>query len=390
MRQMRLLLVLIALSSAAALVAGCTGSGSALSSEDVPARCAARSRPATSLLISVAVRPAQDRAACLGRTFLNIVAPDWDSLAKDVHATDPAVRVWQTRSLQYGFAPCGRCPQPGLDLSQVRAHHPDWILHDAAGEEVHPPDHPNWVMFDISNVDYLQAWAENAEQNLAQGGWTGAMLVDAGNGPAWVSPPIDPATGEPMTIEAHATYLAQAMATVRGGLKTNGFSMVAENGPFTIVDGPQIGSTDAVSVGRGFAKLRGEAWQALYRYFEEALDRRVGAWVWDEERHLTREQRVYGLASYLLVSGPDSAYGVLPVRDAALYDLNPGIPTDLPARRDGAVVRGFDSGAVAVNPGEAPAVIQLPGETRSFTLPPASAVIEVGGKLTPSYTAAGP
>jgi Hypothetical glycosyl hydrolase family 15 len=376
---------LVLIAACAALAAACSGSGGAASEAHVPARCAARSRPATPLLIRLRVEPTPVQAACIGRTYLNLVAPDWHGLPHDVHAADPAVRVWETRSLQYGFEPCGRCPQPGLDLGAVRDDHPDWILHDAAGEEVHPPDHPTWVMFDISNVEYLQAWAEAAEADLSDGGWTGVLLVDAGNGPAWVSPPIDPATAKPMTVDAHATYLAEAMATVRGGLKTNGFSMIAENGPFTVVNPSQIGSSDAVSVSRGFARLQGEGWQALYDYFEEALDRRVGAWVWDDERGLSREQRIYGLASYLLVSGLGSAYAVVPGGDEALYDLNPGIPTDLPARRDGAVVRGFDSGAVAVNPGEAPAVIELPGETQSFTLPPGGAVIEVRGRLTASY-----
>jgi len=384
MRHVRRLL-LIAVCAAAA--AACNGNGGAVSSEHVPARCAARARPATPMLTSLRVQPTTEQAACIARTYLNIVAPDWKGFPGGVHAAEPAARVWETRSLQYGFIPCGGCPQPGLDPATVRDDHPEWILHDSAGEEVHPPDHPSWVMFDISNVEYLQAWAEAAEKDLASGGWTGAVLVDAGNGPAWVSPPIDPATGKPMTDEAHATYLAEAMATVRGGLKTNGFSMIAENGPFTIVDPAQIGSSDAVSVGRGFAQLRGEGWEALYHYFEEALDRRVGAWVWDDEHRLTREQRVFGLASYLLVSGQASAYAAVPGRFTALYDLNPGIPADLPVRRDGALVRAFDSGAVAVNPGDAPAVVELPGQTRSFTLPPGGAVIDVGGKLTVSYAA---
>jgi hypothetical protein len=52
-------------------------------------------------------------------------------------------------------------------------------------------------------------------------------------------------------------------------------------------------------------------------------------------------------------------------------------------------VRAFQAGAVAVNPGQAPAVVQLPGESRSFTLPPGGAVIEVDGKLTASYAASG-
>ncbi|HEY0388545.1 MAG TPA: putative glycoside hydrolase [Gaiellales bacterium] len=380
-------LVLIAACAAGLLAAGCTGQGSSATSTHVPPRCAARSRPPTSLVISLAKRPTPERAACIGRTYLNIIAPGWDGLPGDVHAAEPAVRVWETRSLQYGFAQCAGCPQPALDLDDVREQHPEWILHDAAGEEVHPPEHPTWAMFDITNTDYLQAWAEAAEQQLTSGGWAGAVLVDAGNGPAWVSPPIDPATGEPMTISAHATYLGEAMAVVRAGLKTNGLSVIAENGPFTIVRPAQIGSSDAVSVGRGFADLTGAAWTALYRYFEAALDRRVGAWVWDDEPRLTRAQRVFGLASYLLFSGPDSAYGVATGSQSALYHLDPGIPTDVPITRDGAVVRAFESGAVAVNPSAAPAVVQLPGRASSFTLPPGGAVIEVRGQLTASYAA---
>jgi hypothetical protein len=59
----------------------------------------------------------------------------------------------------------------------------------------------------------------------------------------------------------------------------------------------------------------------------------------------------------------------------------------VPITRDGAVVRAFESGAVAVNPSAAPAVVQLPGRASSFTLPPGGAVIEVRGQLTASYAA---
>ena len=188
---------------------------------------------------------------------------------------------------------------------------------------------------------------------LGDGGWTGVELVDAGNLPAWTNPPIDPNTGQDMTVSDHARYLAEAMAEVRGGLKSNGFAVIALNRPFTIIDPHQIASTDAVSVERGFARLRGSAWTALYAYFEAAVDSRVGAWVWDGGK-LDHQQRVFGLASYLLVSGLWSGYAVAPGPERALYQLNPGLPSAAPIGQDGALVAEFDSGAVAVNPGPGP------------------------------------
>ena len=177
-------------------------------------------------------------------------------------------------------------------------------------------------MFDISNPDYLAAWATAVETQLGAGGWTGVELVDAGNLPAWTNSPIDPNTGQDMTVSDHARYLAEAMAEVRGGLKSNNFAVIAQNQPFTIIDPHQIASSDAVSVERGFARLRGSAWTALYTYFEAALDSRVGAWVWDGG-NLDHQQRVFGLASYLLVSGLWSGYSVLPGTERALYRAEP-------------------------------------------------------------------
>jgi hypothetical protein len=175
------------------------------------------------------------------------------------------------------------------------------------------------------------------------------------------------------------------MAEVRGGLKSNNFAVIAQNQPFTIIDPHQINSSDAVSVERGFARLRGSAWTALYAYFEAALDSRVGAWVWDGGK-LDHQQRVFGLASYLLVSGLWSGYSVAPGPERALYQLNPGLPSAAPIRQGDALVREFDSGAVAVNPGPAPATVQLAGQSAALVLPAEGAVIEVTGRLTTSFS----
>jgi hypothetical protein len=94
---------------------------------------------------------------------------------------------------------------------------------------------------------------------------------------------------------------------------------------------------------------------------------------------------VFGLASYLLVSGLWSGYSGRPGPERTLYQLNPGVPSAAPVQGD-ALVREFDSGAVAVNPGPAPATVQLPGQSGSMVLPAGSAVIEVKGRLTTSFS----
>jgi hypothetical protein len=149
-----------------------------------------------------------------------------------------------------------------------------------------------------------------------------------------------------------------------------------------LIDGDQIGSADAVSVGRGFARLSGDQWQQLYSYFEEALDKRVSCWVWDHGP-LNRSERIFGLASYFLISDTlFSAYGVDPGKDLSLYHVNPGVPSEpAPRIQHGVYVRSFASGEVAVNPGPMVASVQVPGQAQPVTLSPGEALIEANGKL---------
>src|SRR4051812_23465227 len=86
----------------AVLVSGCLG-GSANSTAPPPPSCAATSPPAVALTIAPAAPPSVKRAACLARTYRNVIAsPDWDDVPKLFMTANANVRTWQTRVLQYG------------------------------------------------------------------------------------------------------------------------------------------------------------------------------------------------------------------------------------------------------------------------------------------------
>ena len=76
-------------------------------------------------------------------------------------------------------------------------------------------------------------------------------------------------------------------------------------------------------MGKGFALLTGHAWTQLFDYFKVAFGLRAAPIVWDDREPLTASQRVYGLASYLLVQTQLSVYGVSSPLNS-LYHLNLG------------------------------------------------------------------
>jgi hypothetical protein len=370
--------ILIGLAAVLALVGGC--GGEAAPNVDTSS-CPRVPRPAVALTDQPPAVPSPGDAACLAERYANLVGDaSWGTLPRVIAATSPATRTWQRRLLQYAVDDCSDCAQAGLDLAWVRRHHPEWILHDVLGREVHPVDHPSWVLLDFGNPEEQAAWADRVELSLAAGGWTGVEVTDASNLPKWTSLPMDPRTDLPMTEVDRATYLAQALTLVRGALKTSGFSLVAVNVPPSIVEPSQIGSTDGVTVRMGFARLRDDAWQQLFDYFQAADGRFVGAWVADRRGPFDRSQLVYGLASYLLVSGPLSSYEVDADPADPLYRIDPGEPLKGAEPVHGAWVRTFARGVVAVNPGEVSVTVPL-GSTGDRTLPPGGAAIVTAAGL---------
>ena len=238
-------------------------------------------RPAVALLAEPASQPTARAQICeLATDFRNVVMePAWDAAAKALLAVNHDVGLWQRRTL---LLACTGCRSSGLDLAQVRDDHPQWILHDSAGREVHLVGHPDQVLLDFGDPDYQASWQEAVGQQLGARGYIGVVVTDARNDLQLSSVPIDPRTGQPMTDDDRARYLAEALALARGALKTDGFSLVAENEPPTVIDEAQIGSTDAVIAqdgGGGFAGRRGGAWDELFAYYQAAVARHVGAWV---------------------------------------------------------------------------------------------------------------
>jgi hypothetical protein len=249
---------------------------------------------------------------------------------------------------------------------------------------VHPIGHPELTLLDYTSLEYQSAWAARMAEVLQHDGFTGVDVIDASNDPRWDGVPVIENLDVPrreLDERARRFQLGRALAVVRDVLKQHGFLLAAENGPPGVVLPNQINSTDAVSVGSGFATASGADWSTLFRYFHRAFRERVGALVWDEHRPLSERERVYGLASYLLVAGtPVAAYGVAADPSDPLYQVALGPPTDgEPVPQGQAWVRAYAGGTVVVNPALVPAVVELDG--RRLDLPPESAAIKDGDRL---------
>lgn len=374
----------LSLAAAACVVAVAAGGCSQSTKAPAPpAACASVPRPAIPLALRLKLPPPRTRALCIARQYAAVfaVAQGWGRLPSVMRAENHSMQLWDESSLLYA---CENCRTGVFSLPWLRANHPDWIMHDTQGLEVHPVGEPGLTLLDFTNLDYLAAWSARVVTVLSRNGFTGVDVVDAGNDQRWDGVPVAHNQDLRHALLEGAVLrrqIAKALSITRAPLLQAGFLLAAENGPPADVAANQINSTDAVSVGEGFAKRTGESWNDLFRYFRRAFLEHVAPVVWDDSPHLTQAQRVFGLASYLLIAiAPVSAYG--PGDDASnpLYQLSLG-PNDesSPVLVDGVWTRTYAHGMVAVNPTVAPATVKM--GTKSVILPPYSAAIEVGGHV---------
>jgi hypothetical protein len=368
----------------AAVLAACGGSGGGGSNAAAPS-CPGTAVDSIPLAVRLAPPAAGGPPICGLARYRAVLATDaWAAMPKELRAVEPDAQVWQERSLLYT---CDRCDLAAFHLPWVREHHPEWILHTTDGAEIHPADHPDWVLLDFGDPAYQGAWAVRIEQSLKAGGWTGVDAADAGNQPEWSGTPIDPRTQAELAPDDRVTYLAQALSLVHAAMRTQGFFLLAQNGPPEIVEPTQINSADALSAGTGFARLRGEDWLTLLRYYLQVGRERVAAYVFESAADTGDRRDVYGLAAYLLVATPQGAYGLSEGATlTSLYDLDLGSPDpDVPAEQVGeAWRRTYPNGAAAVNPSDLPTELTL-GRAGEVTLPAGGAAIVVGSRLITSY-----
>jgi hypothetical protein len=372
--------ILTAAAMMAALVAAVSCEGHSAST--APQGCASLRRPGVPLAFMPARAPSVARARCIGVQYAAVVGRlGWGTLPKIMRHGNANLIAWQQRSLLYA---CNRCGLAGFGLGWVRSHHPMWIMHSAQGTEIHPDDHPDWVLLNFTDPKYENAWGVHVRKSLADGGWTGVEVIDADNDPDWSDTPIYPATGKLMTERQRRQRLAAALALVRATLKIQGYSLLADNGPPTVVDFDQINSTDAVTVGDGFAHLSGTAWETQLHYFQRAGGWESGVYVRDEAG-LTRKETIYGLAAFMLVAIPrDSAYSGSGSASSSVYQISPGAAPTTPATKDGEVwMRSYPNAVVAVNPSDVAGSVSM-GSAGQVTIPPRSATIETDGHLLTS------
>ena len=361
----------------AAVATGCLGRGAS----PPTSTCENTKRPAVSMAVRLSAPPSEHAADCLARSQSAVFGVGaWGDRTHDMLSINPTLQLWEARSLMYA---CNGCPQAVFSRRWISRNHPEWILHTAEGNVVHPVGHTDEILLNFANLNYQTLWAQRVAGELEHDGWTGVNVIDADNDPDWDGVPVDHA-GRPITPQVQRNYLGHALEVTRAVIKTSGFRLAAQNGPPSIIDSGQINSTDSVGVGRGFALLTGPAWTELFNYFHVAFGFRAAPVVWDDQQRLTRSQRVYGLASYLLVQTTLSVYGVRgplnPLYQTNLGDKDEGEPI----AQGAAWTREYPSGDVAVNPSAAPAKVAFNGYP-NLTLPPFTAAILAGKRVIRSW-----
>ena len=357
---------LLTVALAAMLAAGCGGSGGRSAS----AGCGRIDPPPGSLTTVPAGTPVLDVCALARRATDVVLASNDDATARRLVAAAPNIRVWQDREFQFG-EPCDGCPTTPLPIDQIRSSHPEWILRDAAGNEItgtlSPGGERSSAMLDVGNVDYQGAWEDALSTSLMGAPWAGSVIQ--------VNNDSDPsASGRGSRHGRRGDARRQgrrrrpgALARARGAEDRG---ILADRRHRRRWTHPCWARSAAPT--RCVVPASGD-WPTVLDYVAVAVNRDVGVWM-DGGPPAPRSSRVFGYAAFLLGSAePFSAYDPTSLNDP-LFRVNLGKPLGPPEEHDGVWERTFEQGAVAVNAGTSPATVDL-GSYGSRTLAPKRAVI---------------
>jgi len=286
-------------------------------------------------------------------------------------------------------------PSHGENLADL---HPEWVLRDERNSRLYipwdcdPVSHscPQFAA-DFSNPEFRQWWVDKARSSLARGRYRGLWIDDVNfdtrisDGDGAPAIPIDPNTGQSMTIGNWRKYLAEFLEKVRleipqieivtnsiwyaGGHARDSDEYVQRQIAVSDIITIEHGVNDrGLTGGDGIWSLN-----ALLAYIDRI--NRAGKGVvlggLGNDDPDDRSSVEYTVACYFLVSNGRNAVGdfsmsVTPEKWPTMLDVNLGPPTGARFSWQGLLRRDFTAGMVLVNPPRGPSVtVALPGSFRN-------------------------
>jgi len=291
--------------------------------------------------------------------------------------------------------------------SSLSNQHPEWILHDAAGNPLYIPfacseGACTQYAADISNPAFRSHWIAEAKGHLLHG-YRGLFIDDVNmefrvsNGQEQETVPIDRATHKPMTYEAWRSYMALFMEQIRTDLPHTEIVHNAiwfANSPTRTGDPyirREVAAANYINLERGVSDLgaTSDTSHPAFSNFLSYIDavHGLGAGVILDSHETERGPTEYALAAYFLTTkGVDgfTAGGMTPTHWWTGFDVNLGRASSPREKWNGVLRRDFAAGMVLVNePGSPSQTISLPTAMRdldghrvtSVTLAPASGVV---------------
>ena len=278
--------------------------------------------------------------------------------------------------------------------SDVATQHPEWILHDQAGNRLFIPwgcangTCPQYAG-DVANPNFRAWWISQLQTVFSRGSYKGVFIDDVnmnfsvsdGNGNQVA--PIDDSTGAPMTWSAWRNYIAQFVMQIRQAFP--GKEIVHNSVWFAGPDGVrdldpaiklQISAADIINLERGIGSDAGltggtGAW-SLYSLFTfiDHVHQSGHAGVLEQYDVTDLATQQYSLAGYFLISSGRDYYSdtsTTPDNWWSGFDIDIGAPLGPRTYANGVYQRNFTNGIVLLNdPNNTPQTITLPGSFQTL------------------------
>lgn len=271
--------------------------------------------------------------------------------------------------------------------SATVTEHPDWILKDSAGNKLYIPfgcsggTCPQYAA-DFGHPEFRTWWIDNAKGRLAKG-YAGLFVDDVNmdfrvsDGTGTHVAPIDPRTGQAMTIDVWRRYMVEFLEQIRAATTRE----IVHNCPWWFgaeqLSDPliqrQLAAADYQEFERGVndSGIRGGGGRFGFETLLAKIDylHSKGRGVVFDAKATTNAGREYGLAAYLLVNdGGDllgNDQGGKPDDWWAGYDVNLGDAKGPRYTWEGLLRRDFAGGVALLNqPGATTKTVELGGTYR--------------------------